>query len=329
MSDLLQLAGTNLVSPPVLFFALGLLAGLARSDLALPEAVAKGLSLYLLLSIGFKGGVAAQQTGLTFEFMRLLGLGLVLGLIMPVLAFGLLRALGRLEAVTAAGAAAHYGSISIVTFVAAMDFAKSAGLQPADSLAAVAAAMETPGIIVALFLAGSSAQRDAAGKHGGLNGELLREVLLNGSIVLLVGAFVIGLLTGERGMGRLDLFVNGLFAGVLCLFLLEMGVVAARRLRGQNRLTPMLIACGVIVPLCGAGLAFIGCWLLGVPADEAAVMLTLAASASYIAAPAAIRIALPEADAGVYLPLAIGVTFPFNIAIGIPLYAGLAQLLPS
>lgn len=334
MADVFTLALQNLTAPAVLFFALGVLAGFARSDLTIPDAFAKGLSIYLLLAIGFKGGVAAQTTGLTPEFAAALGLGLALSIAMPFVAFAVLRAVSSLDRATLAATAAHYGSISIVTFVAAMDFAKLAGLQPGAYLSAVAAVMETPGIIAALFLAGSGGKEAAgAGAPGGaaakaeprISPELLREVLLNGSVVVLVGAFVIGLVTGERGMARLDLFVNGLFAGVLCLFLLEMGLVAARRLQGKSRLTLRLVAAGIVVPLCGATLALLGALALRLDPDTAGVLMTLAASASYIAAPAAVRIALPEGDPGVYLPLAVGVTFPFNIAIGIPLYAGIAQ----
>lgn len=332
MADVFTLALQNLTAPAVLFFALGALAGFARSDLTIPDAVAKGLSIYLLLAIGFKGGVAAQTTGLTPEFMSALGLGLILSVTMPFVAFAVLRSMSSLDRATLAATAAHYGSISIVTFVASMDFAKLAGLQPGGYLSAVAAVMETPGIIAALFLAGSAGKpgEGGAAAHGGkseprISGELLREVLLNGSVVVLVGAFVIGLITGQRGMARLDLFVNGLFAGVLCLFLLEMGLVAARRLQGKSRLTLRLAAAGIIVPLCGAALALAGAMIFRLEPDTAGVMMTLAASASYIAAPAAVRIALPEGDPGVYLPLAVGVTFPFNIAIGIPLYAGIAQ----
>jgi hypothetical protein len=281
--------------------------------------VSKGLSLYLLLSIGFKGGVAAQAHGLTPDFMKAIGLGLALSVTMPFIAFALVRAATRTDRITSAAIAAHYGSISIVTFVAAMDFAETTGLAPGRYLAAVAAIMETPGIVAALFLAaggGKGAPRFSA--------HLMRDVFLNGSIVLLAGAFVIGLLTGEAGMKRLDPFVNGLFAGVLCLFLLEMGLVAARRLSGDTQLTLPLIACGLALPLTGAALGLAGAMALGMNAADAAVLMTLGASASYIAAPAAIRIALPEADPGIYLPLSIGVTFPFNIAVGVPLYAGVA-----
>ena len=326
MTDFLTLAIQNLTAPAVLFFALGAAAGFARSDLSIPDAVAKGLSLYLLLAIGFKGGVAAQANGLTGGFVSALALGFALSVLMPFVAFAILRAAGKLDRATLAATAAHYGSISIVTFVAAMDFAKLAGLAPGGYLSAVAAVMETPGIVAALFLAGP--RPDAKGDkpaEGPLSPELIREVLLNGSVVVLVGAFAIGLITGERGMARLDPFVNGLFAGVLCLFLLEMGLVAARRLQGKSRLTAPLVLAGIAIPLVGATIALIGARLFGIGPHDGAILMTLAASASYIAAPAAVRIALPEGDPGVYLPLAIGVTFPFNIAIGIPLYAGVAQ----
>jgi len=323
MTDLLSLAGANLLSPPVLFFALGLAGGFIRSDLSIPEQVAKGLSIYLLLAIGYKGGAAAAANGLDQAFLSAIAIGLALSLAMPLLAFVLLNGAKGVDRATKAATAAHYGSISIVTFVAAMSFAESAGLNPGRYLSAVAAIMETPGIIVALLLAGGQRGEAQGESH---RGELLREVLLNGSVVVLVGAFLIGLLTGERHMARLDIFMNGLFAGALCLFLLEMGLVASRRLMGKNRLTPYLVGCGLMIPAIGAGLGLLGSLALGVSADDAAILMTLAASASYIAAPAAMRIALPEADAGVYLPLAIGVSFPFNIVVGIPAYAALAQM---
>lgn len=331
MQEILSLAFANLLAPAVLFFALGMFAGFVRSDLSIPEAIAKGLSIYLLLAIGFKGGAAAAKEGASADFIAALVSGVSIGIVMPFVAFFVLRALApKIERVTLAGVAAHYGSISIVTFVAALDFAKLAGLAPGGYWPAVAAAMETPGIIAALMLAGVKPAAPHAddlksAQHGGLSPELLKEVFLNGSIVVLVGAFLIGLMTGERGMARLDVFVNGFFAGALCLFLLEMGLVASKRLMGKNRLTTGLVVAGLFIPVCGAALGFAAAAFAGLGAANGAILMTLAASASYIAAPAAIRIALPEADPGVYLPLAIGVTFPFNIAIGIPLYAGIAQ----
>ena len=190
-------------------------------------------------------------------------------------------------------------------------------------MAAVVALMETPAILTGLVLAG----RGAIGSRRGLGGELAREVLLNGTVVLLLGAFVIGAITGERGLERINLFVNPLFQGVLCLFLLEMGLVAARRLMSRNSLTWPLALFGLVMPLVSMSLAFGLCALLGVPPENRALLATLAASASYIAVPAAMSLALPKADAGVYLPLSLGVTFPFNIIIGIPLYLWLAEKL--
>jgi hypothetical protein len=326
MADVFTHAAQSLKAPAVLFFALGALAGFARSDLTIPDAFAKGLSIYLLLAIGLKGGVAAQMTGFTPECAAALGLGLALSAAMPFVAFTILRAVSALDRATLAATAAHYGSISIVTFVAALDFAKLAGLQPGGYLSAVAAVMETPGIIAVLFLAGSGGKAGEGGQGGAAP---VWRTLARGPAERLRRRSGRRLrhrpLTGERGMARLDLFVNGLFAGVLCLFLLEMGLVAARRLQGKSRLTFRLAAAGIVIPLLGAAIALAGSAMLGIKADTAAVLMTLAASASYIAAPAAVRIALPEGDPGVYLPLAVGITFPFNIAIGIPLYAGIAQ----
>ncbi len=347
VNDLLGLAATNLLSPVVLFFALGVGAAFARSDLTMPEALVKGMSLYLLMAIGFKGGVAARSAGFEGHFGPTLVSGLLLGLIVPVVAFLLLNRVLRVARATAAGTAAHYGSISIVTFVAVTDFLRAADLAPAGYMAAVAAAMETPGIIAALLLAGrpapppdlalATALPDALGRDVPtdalartvargpvLSGELIREVLLNGSVVVLVGAFAIGAVTGQAGLARLDVFVNALFQGVLCLFMLDMGLLAARRLMQGARLTASLVMFGLTMPLISAVLALGIARIAGIGAPEGAVLVTLAASASYIAAPAAIRMALPEADAGVYLPLALGVTFPFNLVVGIPLYTAAA-----
>jgi uncharacterized protein len=329
LPDVLNLAATNLLSPVVLFFALGAAAAFARSDLTIPEAVVKGMSLYLLLAIGFKGGVAARAAGLHGDFVMALLVGLTMSVVMPLLAFFLLFRLLGVSRVTAAGTAAHYGSISIVTFVAATDFLKQADLAPAGYMAAIAAAMETPGIVIALVLAGMGAAKagtsSGAKKDPMFSADLLREVMLNGSVVVLIGAFAIGVATGDRGMARLDLFVNGLFQGVLCLFMLDMGLLAARRLSQGAKLTAPLFGFGLFMPLIGAATTLALCAVAGIGPAEGAILVTLAASASYIAAPAAMRIALPEADAGVYLPLALGVTFPFNLVFGIPLYAAAAQ----
>ncbi len=320
----LDLAITNLLSPMVLFFALGLGASLARSDLTVPEAVAKFLALYLMMAIGFKGGVAVAKSGLDLTLVGVMLAGIALSALIPLIGFALLRFSTRLSTVDAAAVAAHYGSISIVTFVAATQTMTSLGLPYEGYLIAVAAVMETPAILTALFLARKAREGNTRGEEEGM-GTLLREIGLNGSVVMLIGSFMIGWITGERGMKAVSPFVNDLFFGMICLFLLDMGLIAGRGMReGMRALSWPAIAFGLYMPLISAALAALACLVLGLSVGGTALMITLAASASYIAVPAAMRLALPEAKPSIYLTLSLGVTFPFNLALGIPLYVWLA-----
>ncbi len=317
MGDILTLAGANLLAPPVLFFALGFAASFARSDLEIPQAVAKALSLYLLLAIGFKGGVAVASHGIDARLAATLASGILLSALIPFIAFGLLRAFTGLPLVDAAAVAAHYGSISVVTFAAATSVLTSAGIDYEGYLVATAALMETPAIMSALLLV-----RGANGKEAnGTNGELWREIALNGSIVVLTGAFIIGWITGPEGLAEISAFVIDPFKGVLCLFLLDMGLVAGRGMRQSARdLTAPLFAFGIVMPLIGGALGAFAAYLVGLSPGGAALLTTLAASASYIAVPAAMRLALPEARPSIYLSLSLGITFPFNLTLGIPIY---------
>jgi uncharacterized protein len=325
MGGLLDLAATNLTSPAILCFALGLAAALVRSDLSVPEAAAKALSLYLLFAIGFKGGAGVAAHGMDARLVGALVAGVALSAAIPLVAFGYLRAISRLSQTDAAAVAAHYGSISIVTFVAGTATVQAAGLMAEPYMVAVAAAMEAPAILTALWLAHRGRAPDPADESGG---SLMREVLLNGSIVLLVGAFAIGWITGERGLAQIDSFIVAPFLGVLCLFLLDMGLVAGRGLRGSRGVITMpLVLFGVTMPLIGAAFGLAAALAVGLSAGGAALMMTLAASASYIAVPAAMRVALPEANPAIYLTLALGVTFPFNLTIGLPLYMAVAAAL--
>jgi uncharacterized protein len=323
MEQILSLAGQNLLSPVILFFVLGVGASLARSDLSFPEAVAKGLSLYLLFAIGFKGGAGVAEHGADISLGLAILAGVVLSFLLPFLAFALLRTLARgVSVIDAAAVAGHYGSISIVTFVAATSLLTAAGIGHEGYMVAVAAAMEAPAIVSALWLA----TRGGAG--GRMDGELWREILLNGSIVLLLGAFAIGWITGERGMAEIAPFIVAPFKGVLCLFLLDMGIVAGRELRAARGIvTPGVVAFGLAMPLVGATFGLVAGLGLGLSAGGVAVMMTLSASASYIAVPAAMRVALPRANPALYLTLALGITFPFNLTLGIPLYMALSQAL--
>lgn len=318
---MLELAISNILSPTILFFALGLAASVARSDLSVPEAIAKGLSLYLMLAIGFKGGAVVAKQGLDGTMILAIVAGLLLSALIPLIAFRLLLWTTELQKTDAAAIAAHYGSISIVTFLAATQTLDRAGIAAEGYMVAVAAAMETPAIMVALWLAWSGSQSK------GLDGAMIREVILNGSIVLLVGAFIIGILTGQEGLDSIAPFIVEPFTGVLCLFLLDMGVIAGRGLReGRKFLSPPVLLFGLYMPLIGGGLGAIAAMLVGLSAGGTALMITLAASSSYIAVPAAMRLALPEARPSIYLPLSLGVTFPFNLTIGIPIYLYVATL---
>lgn len=320
--DLLDLALGNLTSPIILSFALGLFAALARSDLSIPEAVAKGMSIYLLFAIGFKGGVAVNEAGLSVTLVGALMAGAVLSFALPFIAYVMLRAMTQLSALDAAAVAAHYGSISIVTFVAGTSVLDSAGLAYDGWMVAVAAVMEAPAILSALWLVARS------GTGRTIDGDLWREILLNGSIVLLVGSFVIGWITGTDGLERISSFIVSPFQGVLCLFLLDMGLVAGRGLRSaKGILRPGLLAFGIAMPLIGAAAGALSGVLLGLGTGSVMLFMVLGASASYIAVPAAMRVALPEANPSVYLTLSLGVTFPFNLTLGLAIYLSVARFI--
>ncbi len=319
MADILSLAADNLISPIILCFVLGLVAALARSDLSVPEAVAKGMSIYLLFAIGFKGGAGVAAHGLDATLVGTLVAGLVLSFLLPFVAFALLSALTKLNTVDKAAVAAHYGSISIVTFVAATSVLESRGIAAEGYMVATAAVMEAPAILSALWLIARTDEKTRT------DDGLYREIMLNGSIVLLVGSFLIGMITGEEGLAKISSFIVSPFQGVLCLFLLDMGLVAGRGLRESWRELGLgSVVFGMTMPLIGSAFGLIAALMVGLTPGGAALLMTLAASASYIAVPAAMRVALPEARPSIYLTLSLGVTFPFNLTVGIPLYTAVA-----
>lgn len=311
----------TLFSPVVLFFLLGALAAAARSDLSVPEPLAKSLSLYLMAAIGLKGGVQVSEAGLSPQLGQAALAGILLSLLLPILAFALLRAGARLDRLNAGAVAAHYGSVSIVTFVTATDALTRSGIAPAGYMVAVMALMETPALITGLLLA-----QGGGGIAAGQRGKLVREVFLNGSVVLLLGAFAIGAILGKARFAPLEpVFVTG-FTGLLCLFLLDMGLIATRRLRESRALTWRLGVLGVAIPVINGSIGLGVSALLGLDAGTGAALTMLAASASYIAVPAAVRLALPNADPGIYLAMSLAVSFPFNILVGIPVVVQIAPL---
>ncbi len=318
----------TLLSPVVLFFTLGLVAALLRSPMSVPEAFAKGLAIYLMMAIGLKGGVEMSKTAIDGTVLAVFAVATILSFGLPLIAFFALRVTSKLSRTDAAATAGHYGSISIVTFVAALDALRLSGVEPSGYLVAVAAIMETPAIITALWLAlrGRAAPESNAAALD--RGELIREVTLNASIVVLMGGLVIGAIAGADGYERLAPFFTAPFQGVLCLFMLDMGLNAGRGLRrGWRALGIAPFAFGLYMPLIGAAIAAGVSLPLGLAAGDMAILMTLSASASYIAVPAAMRLALPEAEPSIYLTLSLGVTFPFNIALGIPLYIAVASAL--
>jgi uncharacterized protein len=314
----------TLTSPIILFFVLGMAAGFARSDLAIPEALAKGMALYLMASIGLKGGVSVSESGFTTALGTAAVAGMALSFLLPFPAFGLLRSFGGLNRTDAGAVAAHYGSVSLVTFVTAQEMLNGAGLPAAGFMVAVLALMETPAIISGLMLA-----RRGAARSNESGGGLIHEVFLNASVVMLIGAFAIGLIAGKDGFAPIKPVFDGGYRGILCLFLLDMGLIASRRIVQSKALTLRLALLAVAMPLVNGTIGTMLGWAIGLDLGTAAMLGILAASASYIAVPAAMRMALPEANPGIYLAMSLGITFPFNIVLGIPLFAALARLLGS
>ena len=320
----------NLLSAPILFFLLGAVACLAKSDLDIPQPIPKLLSLYLLISIGLKGGVELRSAGLTYEVLAGLGAAVALSFAVPVWTFFLLKR--RLGVADAAGIAATYGSISAVTFIIAASFLDSRGIAYGGHMVAAMALMESPAIIMGILLANrlrrpgvaAAAPGEGAAWDGGGPGvrwgKLLHEAAFNSAVLLLLGSMVIGMLVGVEGFRDVKPLVGDPFKGVLCLFLLDMGLVAARRLGDLRRAGWGPLAFGVCAPPAHAGLGIAAAAMLGLHSGDALLLAVLVGSASYIAVPAALRLSLPEANPSIYLPMSLGLTFPFNVVFGIPLY---------
>jgi hypothetical protein len=311
----------TVTSPVVLAFLLGVAAAVIRADLRLPDAVQVALSSYLLLAIGLKGGQGLRQAGLGEIWPPLLA-ALALGLLTPLVAWVGLRLLTRLGPADLAAVSAHYGSTSLVTYTAALTVVDGAGEPYEPYTVTLLAVLEVPGILVGLLLAGSAAAVAGVGR-----GTAIREVLTGRSIVLLVGGLVVGAVATPESYGAVGPFFVDLFPGVLVLYLLDLGVVAGRQVRDVRAAGPGLVAAALLVPVANGALGVAAGALVGLSAGGAALLGVLTASASYIAAPAAVRLALPQANPAYYVTASLGVTFPFNILLGIPLYLWLARAL--
>ena len=313
----IDLAIENLTSPPVLAFVLGAVAVLVRSDLRLPDPIHTWLSTYLLLAIGLKGGSALRDVD-AGDIAAPVAVTIALGVITPLITYVVSRRVLRVSLSDAGSLAAHFGSVSVVTFTAAIVFADEAGFSPEGFMTSLVAVLEIPGIIVALVIVAIRGG-DSDWRHA------LREVITGRSVLLLVGGLVLGGVASDSAFARVEPFFVDLFTGLLVLFLLDMGATAAERVRRTGVLDRRVVAIGVVLPLLFGVMGVFGGLIAGLSVGGTAVLATMAASASYIAAPAATRIALPDANPGLALGVSLGVTFPFNLAVGIPVYVALAD----
>lgn len=314
---------SNILNPPVLFFFLGMLAIFLRSDLEIPQPLPKLFSLYLLLAIGFKGGYELEESGITAQVGLTLLAAIIMACAVPIYSFFVLKI--KLDAYNAAAIAATYGSISAVTFITAQSFLKILSVPNDGYMVAALALMESPAIIVGIVLVRVFGQKSEKGEFSW--GEVLREAFLNGSVFLLVGSVIIGVLTGPKGWEKLQPFTQQIFYGVLSFFLLDMGMVAARRIKDLAKTGSFLIAFSVFMPVANAILGIIIAKVIGLPQGNALLFAVLCASASYIAVPAAMRMTVPEANPSLYVSMALALTFPFNIIVGIPLYMNMIKVM--
>lgn len=332
----------NLLDPAILFFVFGVIAGWLRSDLEIPAATAKFLSLYLLMALGLKGGFALAASGLNPSVMISLFAAILMAFIVPALGYLFLR--NRVERFDAAAVAASYGSVSAVTFVTAMQYLESQQMSPGGHMAVAMVLMESPAILMAVLLANMIRQKQATAQmvsgqgasaalmaEGGNRfsapsmGKVIHESFTSGAHLLLLASLLIGYLSGEAGKVMMQTFSTDLFKGMLAFFLLDMGLMVARSMRDVQGKSPILIAYAALAPVIHAGIALLISILLSLPVADAALIMVLSASASYIVVPAVLRYAIPEANPSLYLGLSLGVTFPLNILFGIPFYTEAAR----
>lgn len=322
---------TSFLDPAILFFVFGLLAGGLRSNLEIPAPISRFLSLYLLMALGLKGGFALSASGLTTQVTISLAAALLLAIVVPAIGYLLLRRV--LSGFDAAAIAATYGSVSAVTFITAVQYLDTHGVAFGGHMAAAMALMESPAIVMAVVLANMARQRQAAaggtvaaaGRPAPSLRHILHESFTDGAQLLLLGAMMVGILTGEAGESAMKPFAVDLFKGMLAFFLLDMGLLAARHMGDLKGKSPWLLGYALLGPLAHAALALGLAGALGLSAGDGALLMVLAASASYIAVPAVVRQAIPEANPSLYVGMSLGLTFPFNILLGIPLYVGIAQ----
>lgn len=312
----LHIVTSNLFSPMILFFLLGVIAGFVKSDLEIPEILAKSLALYLVAAIGLKGGVTLAEHQIDSDLISLFSTVMLVCAFIPLLGYMLLRFTSSLDKLNASVLASHYGSVSLVTFIACSEFLSSLGIMHAGYMVALLALMETPALLSGLYLVRKTSGSSKVTGHL----VVLREVFLNGTVVLLIGSLLIGYATGPEQIGKISSFFIDPFKGVLCFFLLDMGLIIGRRTAVLKQIDLTVILYGFYMPLIGASIGYLIAASFALDLSETVILMTLFSSASYIAVPAAMKIAVPQADPTIYVTLPLGITFPFNLVVGIPLY---------
>jgi hypothetical protein len=319
----------NFLDPAILFFLFGAFAGAVKSNLEIPPPIARFLSLYLLMALGLKGGFALHKSGFTTEIALSLGLAIFLAILIPIIGYQILRT--KLNTFDAAAVAATYGSVSAVTFITATQYLDQFNIAYGGHMAAAMALMESPAIILAIVLANKARaahakQTQSALQQTGIS-KILHESFTDGAQLLLLGSMVVGLMSGDAGQKLMAPFSIDLFKGMLAFFLLDMGLMAARNIKGLYGKPPITLLYAIASPLSHALIALAFCKLISLPLGNTILLMVLASSASYIAVPAVLRHALPEVNPALYMGMSLGITFPFNIILGIPLYAMIAKLI--
>jgi uncharacterized protein len=318
---------TNFLDPAILFFIFGVFAGCVKSNLEIPPQISRFLSLYLLMALGLKGGFALHKSGFTSEIGFSLGLAVLLAIIIPIIGYAILRR--KLSTFDAAAIAATYGSVSAVTFITATQYLDQFNIAYGGHMAAAMALMESPAIILAIVLANraraSQSTTNSQGHQASGISKILHESFTDGAQLLLLGSMLVGLVSGDAGQKLMAPFSIDLFKGMLAFFLLDMGLMAARNFKGLQGKPPLTILYAIGSPLIHALLALVLCKLVGLPLGDTILLMVLASSASYIAVPAVLRHALPEVNPALYMGMSLGITFPFNIILGIPMYTIIAK----
>ncbi len=318
----------NFFAPPVPFFFLGIIAILAHSDLEIPEQISKFISLYLLMAIGFKGGVELHASGMNTQVALVLFFAILMAIVIPLYSFFILKR--KLSPANAAALAASFGSVSAVTFITASNFFSTSIAKPGGEMVAAMALMESPAIIIGVWMYRKYKKVDMGTQSNRSHSdfkEIFKEAFLNGSVVVLLGSLVIGLISNEHGQEIMAPFIGAIFKGMLSFFLLDMGIVAGKRIKALREAGFFVIAFGILMPLVNATIGFLIAYLCNFSGPNMFMFMVLCASASYIAVPAAMRIAIPDANPGIYVPVALAITFPFNIIAGLPLYYYITELI--